>query len=77
MRWAGHVRMGDSKDVCSVLVWKSEGKRPLGRSRRRWEDNIKLDFQEVGFGSMNWIDVAQDREWWGALVNTIMNLRVP
>jgi len=78
MIWAGHVaRTGERRGVYRFLVGKPEGKRPLGRSRRRWEDNIKLDFQEVGFGSMNWIDVAQDREWWGALVNTIMNLRVP
>jgi len=53
MRWAGHVRMGDSKDVCSVLVWKSEGKRPLGRPTLRWDYNINMDLQEVGYGGMD------------------------
>ena len=60
-----------------VLVRKPEGKRPLGRSRRRWEDNIKMDLQEVGFGGMDWIELAQDRDRWRALVNAVMNLRVP
>jgi hypothetical protein len=58
-------------------VWKPEGKRPLGRPRRTWEDNIKMDLQKVGWGSMNWIDVAQDRDRWRALVNAVMNLSVP
>jgi hypothetical protein len=60
-----------------LLVEKPEGKRPLGRPRCRWEDNIKIDLREIGWGGMDWIDVAQDRDWWMALVNTVMNLRVP
>ena len=56
---------------------KTEGKRPLGRPRRRWEDNIKMDLQKVGYGGMNWIKLAQNRDRWRALVNAIMNLRVP
>ena len=60
-----------------VLVGKPEGKRPLGRPRRRWEDNIKMDLQEVGGGCEDWMDLAQDRDRWRALVSTVMNLRVP
>ena len=78
MRWAGHVaRMGERRGIYRVLVWKSEGKRPLGRPRRRWEDNIKMDLQEVGCRIMDWIELAQDRDRWPALVNGVMNLRVP
>jgi len=78
MRWAGHVaRMGEGRGVYRVLVGKPEGKRPLGRPRRRWEDNIKMDVQEVGCGGMDWIELAQDRDRWRALVNSVMNLRVP
>ena len=78
MRWVGHVaRMGESKGVFRVLVGKPEGKRPLGRPRLRWEDNIKIDLQEVGCGGMDWIKLAQDRDRWRALVNAVMNLRVP
>jgi len=58
-------------------VWKTEGKRPLGRPRSRWEDNIKMDLQEVGSGGMDWIELAQERDRWRALVNVVMNLRVP
>ena len=78
MRWAGHVaRMGDRRSVFRVLVRKPEGKRPLGRPRRRWEDNIKIDLQDVGCGGMDWIELAQDRDRWRAVVNVAMNLQVP
>jgi len=78
MRWAGHVAgMGEKRGVYRVVVGKPEGKRPLGRPRRRWDDNIKTDLQEVGFRGMDWIELAQDRGRWRALVNAVMNLRVP
>ena len=78
MRWTGHVaRMEEGRGVYRVLVGKPEGKRLLGRPRRRWEDNIKKDLQEVGCGVMDWIEVAQDRDRWRALVSAVMNLRVP
>jgi hypothetical protein len=67
--------MGEGRGVYRVLVGKPEGKRPLGRCRRRWEDNIKMDLQEVGYRSMDWIEMAQDRDRWRALVNAVMNLR--
>jgi hypothetical protein len=71
MRWAGHVaRMG-------LLVGKPEGRRPLGRPRRTWVDNIKIDLREIGWDVVDWFDLAQDRDQWRALVNTVMNLRVP
>jgi len=78
MRWAGHVaRMGQGRGVHRVLVGKPEGKRPLGRPRRRREDNIKTDLQEVGGGFVDWMELAQDRGRWQALVSTVMNFRVP
>ena len=70
------ARMGEGRGVHRVLVGKPEGKSPLGRPRRRWEDNIELDLQEVGGGG-DWMELAQDRDRWRALVNTVMNLRVP
>ena len=69
--------MEEKRGIDRVFVRKPEGKRPLGRPRLRWEDNIKRDLQEVGCGSVDWIELAQDREWWRALVNAVMNLRVP
>ena len=78
MRWAGHVaRMGEGRGVYRVLVGKTEGKRSLGKPRRRWVDNIRMDLQEVGCGYMDWIGLAQDRDRWRTLVSTVMNLRVP
>jgi hypothetical protein len=69
--------MREGRGVYKVLVGKPEGKRPLGRPRHRWEDNIRMDLQEVGCGSMDWIGLAQDRDRWWAIVNAVMNLRVP
>jgi hypothetical protein len=69
--------VGEERGVYRVLVVKHEGKRPLGRPRRRWEDNIKINLQEVGCGGMNWTGLAQERDRWRALVNAVMNLRVP
>ena len=78
MRWAGHVaRMGERRGVYRVLVGKPEGKMPLGRPSRRWQDNIKMDLQEVGCEGIEKIDLAQDRDKWRALENEVMNLRVP
>jgi len=77
-RLAGHVaHMGEERSVYRFLMGKPEGKRPLGRPRRRWEDNIKVDLQEVGCEGMDWIELAQDRGRWRALVNAVMNRRVP
>ena len=78
MRWAGHVaRLGEDRDVHRVLVGKPEGKRPLGRPRRRWENNIKMDLQEVEGGHGDWMELAQDSDRWRALVGTVRNFRVP
>jgi hypothetical protein len=78
IRWAGHVtRKGKRSGVYRVLVGKPEGIRLLGRPRHRWEDNIKMDLQEVGCGGMDWIKLAQDRDRGLAVVNAVMNLRVP
>ena len=78
MRRAGHVaRMGEERGVYRVLVGEPEGKRPLGRPRRRWVDNIRMDLQEVGCGYVDWIGLAQDRDRWRTLVSAVMNLRVP
>jgi hypothetical protein len=77
VRLEGHVaRMGERKGAYRILVGRAEGRRPLGRPRQRWEDNIKMDLQEVGW-CMDWIELAQDRDKWRALVNAVMNLRIP
>jgi hypothetical protein len=78
MRWAGYVEhMGEVRGAYNILVRRPEGRRPLGRPRSRWEGNIKLDLREIGFGDVDWIHWAQDRDRWRAVVNTVMNLRVP
>ena len=78
MRWVGYVaHMEEGIGVHKVLVGKSEGKRPLWRPKRRWEDHIKMDLQEVGRGCGDWMELAQDRDRWRALVSTVMNFRVP
>ena len=78
MRWAGHVaRMEEGRGVQKVLVGKPGGKKPLGRPRRRWKDNIKMDLQEVGRGCGDLMELAKDRNRWRALVSTVMNFRVP
>jgi hypothetical protein len=77
MRWAEHVvRLGEERDLYKVLVGKPEGKRPLGRPRRKWEDNIRMDLQAVGCGGIDWIGLTQDRGKWREIVNAVMNLRV-
>ena len=78
MKWAGHVaRIDEEKGAFRVLVGKPERKRPLGKPRRRWVDIIRMDFQEVGCGYVDWIGLAQDRDRWRTLVSAVMNLRVP
>jgi hypothetical protein len=78
MRWVGYVAcMGEERDVYRVLVGRPKGKRPLGRPRHRWEDNIEVDFREIGINGANWIQLAQDRVQWRAFVNMVINLWVP
>jgi hypothetical protein len=77
MSWAGHVaRMGEERKLYKVLVRKPEGKRPLGRPRRRWEDGVRMDLSEIGLGGVDWIRLSQDRDQWRAVVSAMMNLRV-
>jgi hypothetical protein len=77
MRWARHVaRLGEGRNMYKVLMGKPEGKRPLGRPRCRWEDGIKMDLREIGCGGVEWIQLAQDRDRWRAVVSAVMNLRV-
>jgi hypothetical protein len=78
MRWAGHVtRIGAKRNAYRIFLGKPEGERPLGRARRRCVDNITMDLGEIGWDGVDWIKVAQDRDQWRALINTVMNLRVP
>jgi hypothetical protein len=78
MRWADHVaRMGETVNAYRLLVGKPEGKRPIGRPRGRWVDNIRIDFREVRWGDVDWIGLAKDRNRWRALVNSVLKLRVP
>jgi hypothetical protein len=78
IRWVGNVaRMGEKRIVYRLLVGKPEGRRPLGRPRRRWVDNIRMNLVEVGWGDVDWIGLAQDRDRWRALVNSVLNVRDP
>ena len=78
MSWSGHVAcMGKRRDTYRVLVGKPEGKRQLGRPRRRWKNNIKMNLQEVGCGGVDWIEVAQDRDRWRAHENVVVNIQIP
>ena len=78
MRWAGHVAcIGERRSVYMVLVWRLDVKRTLGRTRGRWDDNIKMNFQDVGWGTNDWTELAPNRDKWWAPVNAVMNLRVP
>ena len=78
LRWAGHVaRMEEGRNAFKILTCKPTGKRPLWRPRSRWEDNIRMDLEEISINAGNWVDSAQDRNYWGALVNAALNLRVP
>ena len=78
LRWAGHVaRMEKCRSAFKILKGKPTGKRPLGRPRRRWEDNIRMDLEEIGINAGNWVDLAQDMNYWRVLVNAALNLRVP
>ena len=78
LRWAGHIaRMEEGRSAFNILTDKPTGKRPLGRPRRRWEDNIRMDLEEIGINAGNWVDSARDRNYSRALVNAALNLRVP
>ena len=78
LRWAGHIaRMEEGRSAFKILTGKPTGKRPLGRPRRRWEDNIRMDLEEIGINAGSWVDSAQDRNYWRAFVNVALNLRVP
>ena len=78
LRWRGHVvRMEEGRSALKILTGKPTGKRPLGRPRRRWEDKIRMDLEDIGINLGNWVDSAQDRNYWRALVNAALNLRVP
>jgi len=78
MRWVVHVaRIGEMRNERNILVRKPEGKRPLGKRRRRWEDNIRMDLREIGRQGVEWMHVVQDRHQWRALLNTAMNFRIP
>ena len=78
MRWAGHVaRMEEGRSAFKISTSKPSGKRPLERPRRRWEDNIRIDLEEIGINAGNWVDSGRDRNYWRALVNAALNLRVP
>ena len=78
LRWTGHVAtMEEGRSAFKILIDKPTGKRPLGRPRRRWEANIRMDFKEIVINTRNWVDSAQDRNYWRALVNAALNLRVP
>jgi hypothetical protein len=78
MRWAGHVaRMGEKRNAYTLLVGKPEGRKSLGRPRCKWLNNIRMDSVKVGWGDVDWIDLAQDRDRWRALVNSVLNLRLP
>ena len=78
LRWASHVaRMEEGRSALKILTGTSTGERPLGRPRRRWEGNIRMDLEEIGINVGNWVDSSQDRDYWRALVNAALNLRVP
>jgi hypothetical protein len=78
LRWEGHVaKMEESRSAFKILTGKSTGKKPLGTPRSRWEDNIRIDLKEIGINTRNWVDSAQDRDYWRALVNAALNIRIP